>query len=388
MMNAFELLCQASDDERRRRLPGDELVTHPKWTITHAITANAPPEAVWPWIIQLGSGRAGWYAYDHIDNAGVPSARRIVPELQHLAVGDIMPWLPGAKDGFIVSEVIPERALVYVVPLQLGAERSAAASGASLPVAVRTSVALILEPMDRGRTRLIARSRISEDWLASQGAHATTAGKPKFFIERVYGLLAKMPWSLLMPVAGFGHYLMESRMLRGIKRRAEALPRATSGDRPLPLKEQIKTRIEHEVDTRSVGLAAALIRLTKGHVARLWRRQVLLLTTRGRKSGLERTVPLQFFPDGDDMIIVAANSGLPSPPGWYFNLTADPLARVEVGGRTLRVRAEELSAEEAAAFWPRVLQIAPDYARYPRRTSRRIPLIRLVPVGSGEGASP
>ena len=101
--------------------------------------------------------------------------------------------------------------------------------------------------------------------------------------------------------------------LRGIKGRAKAFTRA-AGDHQ-PLKERIKTRIEHEVDTRSVRLAATLIRLTKGRIARLWRRQVLLLTTRGRKSGLERTVPLQFFPDGDDMIVVAANSGLPSPPG-------------------------------------------------------------------------
>jgi deazaflavin-dependent oxidoreductase (nitroreductase family) len=144
--------------------------------------------------------------------------------------------------------------------------------------------------------------------------------------------------------------------------------------------ERIKTRVEHEVDTRSVRLAATLIRLTKGRMARLWRRQVLLLTTRGRKSARERTVPLQFFPDGDDMIVVAANSGLPAPPGWYFNLTADPRARVEVEDRTVQVRAQELSDEEAAAFWPRVLQVAPDYAKYPRRTSRRIPLIRLVPA--------
>jgi deazaflavin-dependent oxidoreductase (nitroreductase family) len=326
----------------------------------------------------MGSGRAGWYAYDHIDNGGVPSARRIVPELQHVAVGDVMPWLAGAQDGFIVKEVVPERILVLVVPLQ------PAKAGSSVPTALRASWALVLEPVDQNRTRFIARSRMSEDWLAPQGARATSPGEQKFFIERIYGLLAKMPWSLLLPVSGFGHYLMESRMLRGIKRRAEALPRATGGDRPLPLKEQIKICIEHEVDTRSVGLAAALIRLTKGHVARLWRRQVLLLTTRGRKSGLERTVPLQFFPDGDDMIVVAANSGLPSPPGWYFNLTADPLARVEVGDRTLQARAEELSAEEAAAFWGRVLQVAPDYARYSRRTSRRIPMVRLVPVGPGE----
>jgi deazaflavin-dependent oxidoreductase (nitroreductase family) len=63
----------------------------------------------------------------------------------------------------------------------------------------------------------------------------------------------------------------------------------------------------------------------------------------------------------------------------YFNLAADPRARVEVAGRTLRVRAEELSADEAAAFWPRILQTAADYARYPRRTNRRIRLIRLIP---------
>jgi hypothetical protein len=58
-MNTFEL-CWASAEEWRRRLPGDELVPHPKWTITHAITINAPPEGIWPWVIQLGSGRAGW----------------------------------------------------------------------------------------------------------------------------------------------------------------------------------------------------------------------------------------------------------------------------------------------------------------------------------------
>jgi deazaflavin-dependent oxidoreductase (nitroreductase family) len=149
---------------------------------------------------------------------------------------------------------------------------------------------------------------------------------------------------------------------------------------PLGLGERIRTRLEHEVDTRSARLGVGLLRLTNGRIARLWRRQALVLTTRGRRSGRERTVPLQYFPDGENLIVVAANSGLPSPPGWYFNLSADPRARVEVAGRTLAVRAEELSTQEAAAFWPHVLQVAPDYARYPRRTSRRIPLLRLVPA--------
>jgi hypothetical protein len=164
----------------------------------------------------MSSGRAGWYyAYDHIDNAGVPSARRVVPELQHVAAGDVLPTLPGFKDAFIVSEVIPERALVLVVPLQPDAEATASGQSESVP---RTSWAIVLEPMDGSRTRLISRGRISPDWLAPQGP--ASPGKP-IFIERVYGLMARMPWFLLMPFAGFGHYLMESRMLRGIRQRAE-----------------------------------------------------------------------------------------------------------------------------------------------------------------------
>jgi hypothetical protein len=212
-------LCRASGEERRRRLPGDELVPHPRRAFTHAITIDALPEAVWPWIVQMGSGRAGWYAYDRIDNGGAPSARRIVPELQHVAVGDVMPALPGAKDAFIVSEVVPERALVLVVPLGPAAAGSAAERGSSASVP-RVNWAFVLEPLDLGRTRLITRNRISRDMFASQGSHPVTPGGPAF-IERVYGLMAKMPWSLLLPVAGFGHYLMASRMLRGIKRRAE-----------------------------------------------------------------------------------------------------------------------------------------------------------------------
>src|SRR5512132_241099 len=167
---------------------------------------------------------------------------------------------------------------------------------------------------------------------------------------------------------------------RGQGRRERRRMRTTGRVARHPMVERIKTRIEHLVDTRSARLGAGLLRLTKGRIARLWRRRVLVLTTRGRKSGKQRTVPLQYFPDGEAMVVVAANSGLPSPPGWYFNLTADPRARVEIGGRRLAGVAEWLSAEEAAAFWPRVLQVAPDYARYPRRTSRRIPLLRLVPA--------
>jgi deazaflavin-dependent oxidoreductase (nitroreductase family) len=65
-----------------------------------------------------------------------------------------------------------------------------------------------------------------------------------------------------------------------------------------------------------------------------------------------RAVPLQFFPYRDDLIVVAANSGMPSPPGWYFNLKTKPTARVQIGSTTLDVRAEELASQRAAASGP------------------------------------
>jgi deazaflavin-dependent oxidoreductase (nitroreductase family) len=148
------------------------------------------------------------------------------------------------------------------------------------------------------------------------------------------------------------------------------------------VREQLSTRLEHELDSRSVGLAAWLYRRTRGRIARLYRRDVLLLTTTGRRSGLQRTVPLQFFADGDDMVVVAANSGMATHPAWYLNLCDDPEALVEVGGNSVRVRAEEMSETDADAFRAVVLSRAPDYSRYLERTDRRIPMIRLTPIGS------
>lgn len=147
--------------------------------------------------------------------------------------------------------------------------------------------------------------------------------------------------------------------------------------------ERLKTRTEHWIDTRSVRLGIWLYRRTKGRITRLWRRRALILTATGRRSGLPRSVLLQYFPDGEDLIVVAANSGMPTHPWWYYNLQAHPEARVEVAGRTVQVRAEELSPEQAQAFWPRVLDAAPDYARFTQRTTRRIPLMRLEPVDAG-----
>ena len=145
--------------------------------------------------------------------------------------------------------------------------------------------------------------------------------------------------------------------------------------------QSLRTRIEHEMDTRSVPVAVWLYRKTSGRIAKLWRRRVLVMTTTGRRSGAPRTVPVQYFVDGSDLVVVAANSGLQRPPGWYFNLRATPEAVVEIGSRVVRVKAEELDDEEAEAFWPQVLEAAPDYQRFPERTGRTPHMFRLVPQG-------
>jgi deazaflavin-dependent oxidoreductase (nitroreductase family) len=149
---------------------------------------------------------------------------------------------------------------------------------------------------------------------------------------------------------------------------------------PRTQQPQLRTRIENAVDRHSVRLGAWLLRRTRGRVVRLWRRRALVLTTTGRTTGLPRTVVVQYFPEGQNMIVVAANSGMPTHPAWYLNLVDHPEVRVEVDGRTLTVRAEALSADEAEAWWPRLLVTAPDYARYRARTQRRLPLLRLVPL--------
>jgi hypothetical protein len=84
----------ATDEEIRHPMPGDDLVPDAAST-TRAITIAAPPEQVWPWLVQLGYDRGGWYSYDWIDNDGQPSADRIIPELQQLQVGDQILMLPG-----------------------------------------------------------------------------------------------------------------------------------------------------------------------------------------------------------------------------------------------------------------------------------------------------
>lgn len=159
-------------------------------------------------------------------------------------------------------------------------------------------------------------------------------------------------------------------------------PAGTGHGRGLSRTERLGLFLGRGLDKRLTPLGRWLYRRTKGGITRPWKVDALLLTTRGRRSGRERTVVLQFFRDGDDMILAAANDGGASHPGWYYNLVADPAARVEVMGRTIAVRAEELPPDEAAQWWTRILVRAPSYERYARATRRQIPIMRLVPASA------
>ena len=197
--------CFASHDERRREMPGDSIIPRPMATFTHAITIKAPPERIWPWLAQMGAGRGGWYSYDFIDNGGNPSAISILPQFQKVACGDVFPAIPGATDAFIVAVVEQPWNLVLTVPKE---------DGGNL-----VSWDFLLKPLNQGYTRLIVRAKISPQWLERTEDNASPNNP--VLIERLYGVLARIPKPLILSVAGFGHRLMEARMLRGIKRRAE-----------------------------------------------------------------------------------------------------------------------------------------------------------------------
>jgi hypothetical protein len=191
---------------------GDDIVAEPTAVETRSLVIDAPPERIWPWLVQMGYGRAGWYSYDAIDMTG-GSAREIVPELQQLAVGDLVPTHPGG--GFEVRVLEPKHALVLYSDTALVQRQAARASGedgmpanlqvtssfltASQPMDFAASWAFVLEPIDDGHTRLVERFRVH------------FGGDDR-------------PWTkVTLPVVGFGVFLMVRRQLLGLRDRVEGM---------------------------------------------------------------------------------------------------------------------------------------------------------------------
>jgi len=129
------------------------------------------------------------------------------------------------------------------------------------------------------------------------------------------------------------------------------------------------------------GTHAAIYRASGGKVAgRMFNSPVLLLITTGRKTARGRTTPLLYLEDGENLVVVASVGGAPKHPDWYWNLKANPEARVQIQDRTLRVRAEEAEGEEKRRLWRRVVEMYPPYEDYQWRTEREIPVFVLRPT--------
>ncbi len=145
VVRPWHLRWGATDEEVARTMPGDEAVANPNYTTTRAITVNARPEHIFPWLVQMGNRRGGLYSYDFLDRIfGIldgPSANEILPQFQDLKAGDEIPI--GKGPGFPVWSVEPNRALVLA-----GEERGFA-----------WSWQMVLYPLGDDRTRLVSRNR-------------------------------------------------------------------------------------------------------------------------------------------------------------------------------------------------------------------------------------
>jgi hypothetical protein len=227
-------------DEATKPLPGDKLVPDAQAIETRGITIEASPERVWPWLVQMGYGRAGWYSIDQLDMRG-KSAERIVEAWQDLAVGDVVPMHPGG--GFEVKVLEPNRALVLfgdpstMQPMTHpeGEELPAglAASGsflAATPSEFRASWSFVLEPLGPSRTRLIERMR----YWSAEGTPVTKAA---------------------LSLLGFGAFVMMQRQMTGIRERAERL--AIEDALPPILGSEPVAANGHEPEVPHTVLAAA-----------------------------------------------------------------------------------------------------------------------------------
>lgn len=175
-------------------MPGDDQVPFPQMTSTRALTIDAAPDEVWAWLVQIGQGRGGFYSFDSLENlvgCHIHSATAIDPELQDLRAGDIVRLAPGQAPCYRVTLVDPPRSLVLVSADPKTHLVSPTPTG---PGQLAASWQWTLRPLgDGNQTRLVARQRYS------------------------YPRSQSILWHLVEPI----DFVMERRMLLGIKHRAE-----------------------------------------------------------------------------------------------------------------------------------------------------------------------
>ena len=199
VLRPWHLHWGATAKEAAQTLPGDEFIPEARLNATHAITIHAPAERIWPWLVQIGQGRGGFYSYDWLENLlglNIHSAQNILPKHQDLKVGDLIPLAAvkgGQSFGIPVAILEPNQRLVLRGDTRLDqAVKGMAVTGGYLA----TSWGWYLQPLDLRHTRLVERFRC--DWNPSL-----------------------MNQLLMRVVMEPGSFVMEHKMLLGIKERAE-----------------------------------------------------------------------------------------------------------------------------------------------------------------------
>jgi deazaflavin-dependent oxidoreductase (nitroreductase family) len=145
----------------------------------------------------------------------------------------------------------------------------------------------------------------------------------------------------------------------------------------------VARRSTSKLQNAGAALHRGIFRLTRGRVGgRVGGLGVLLLTTRGRRTGKVRTIPLLYLDDAGDYVLIASNGGAEQHPSWYFNLQAEPAATVEIHGSKQQVNASDVTdPDERARLWKLANEGYGSYDGYATKTNRTIPVVRLHPAG-------
>jgi hypothetical protein len=186
----------ASEDEVRQPFPGAGIVPGGRRSATMAVTIDAPPLRVWPWLLQMGCDRAGWYSWDRLDNGGVPSAERIHPEWQDVKVGDRLASTPGGRAWFQVAALEPERFLGLRATIDLGRGRPFDPAGPRPRAYVDSLWGFRLAEAPPGHTRLVV--------------SGYACARPRL----LQALADRLFWEP-------AHWVMQARQFANLKQRAE-----------------------------------------------------------------------------------------------------------------------------------------------------------------------
>jgi proline iminopeptidase len=196
----------ATDDEVSRPYPSAGIAPGGRRSATMATTIDAPPSGVWPWLAQMGCDRAGWYSWDRLDNAAVPSAERIHPEWCDLSVGDRLASTPSGSTWFEVAAVEPERFLALRASLDIRG-RPYDTDGPHPWVYSDSTWCFLLEELPGRRTRLVV--------------SGYAVARPRF--------LATIMNALFWEPA---HWIMQTRQFANLERRAAGLADAERKRQP------------------------------------------------------------------------------------------------------------------------------------------------------------